>query len=298
MDSPRLDVLIVVVSYNSLSYLHGCLSALPAACQGITWHAIVVDNASTDGSADLVAQQFPSVELIASKENLGFPRGNNVGLNGFDARHALLLNPDTEAKPLSITRLVQFLDANPKAGACGPRLLNTDGSLQPNGGMLPSPVWEFFVATGIRRLAPTWFNVRFGHGQVDFTHTCETENVSGAALMMRGEAIEQVGVLDEGLFMYYEELDWCLRARRAGWTVHYVNEAEITHHWMGSVRTQSWRAAKISAKSSLHYYRKHFSAALFPLVLIAKAFSLTRSWVLWQGAQVKRRIREAKKQAT
>jgi len=251
-----MDLSIVIVSYNVREMLRDCLRSLPAGTEGLETEVFVVDNASTDGSAEMVAAEFPQVRLTASRENLGFTRGNNVALRECTGRHVLLLNPDTEAEAGALAALVRFMDSHPQAGACGPKLLNSDGSLQHNGARFPTLMREFLGVTGLRRLAMARYERAYGYGREDFDLLCQVDQVSGACLMVRGSVMEQVGMLNERFFMFYEEIEWCHRIKAAGWEVWYVPEARVTHHWMGSVRQASRRMTEELFRSQVLYYEK------------------------------------------
>jgi len=295
MDAPEpADLAIVIVSYNTKALLRACLRALPAACAGLDWHATVVDNASTDGSPEMVAAEFPQVELVRSSENLGFARANNLALRRARARHLLLLNPDTEAEAGSLARLVEFLDDNPDAGACGPKLLNTDGSLQRNGARFPTLLREFLGVTGLRRLAMRRCEMALGYGREDFDVLCEVDQLSGACLMVRAAAAEQVGLLDERFFMFYEEVEWCHRIKRAGWRIWYVPGARVVHHWMGSVRQESRAMTAALFRSQLLYYQKTGG----PLHALAARgimwMGLAKNRLIHAGVAAKRLLRRAR----
>lgn len=285
------DLSIVVVSYNVRDMLRACLTALPAATEGLATEVFVVDNASADGSAAMVATEFPGTRLLASAENLGFTRGNNLALREAAGRHVLLLNPDTEAQPGSLATLVRFLDARPRAGACGPKLLNTDGSLQRNGAIFPSITREVLAVTGLWRLAPRAFERRLGYGREDFDLECRVDQVSGACLMVRGDVMREVGMLDERFFMFYEEIEWCHRIHRAGWEVWYVPSAVVTHHWMGSVRQETRRMTEELFRSQVLYYRKTGGPAAVLAARLVLGLGVLKARFLEAGVAVKRRLR-------
>jgi N-acetylglucosaminyl-diphospho-decaprenol L-rhamnosyltransferase len=250
-----MDLSIIIVSYNVRDMLRDCLRALPEATKGLTTEVFVVDNASQDDSVEMVRAGFPDVRLTVGEENLGFARANNVALRQSAGRYVLLLNPDTEAEPESLTRLVRFMEDHPRAGACGPKLLNTDGSLQPHGARFPTLLRDFVCVTGLRRLAMTRYEVALGYGREDFDVLCEVDALSGACLLVRREVIDQVGLLDERFFMFSEEVEWCHRIKKAGWEVWYVPEVRVTHHWMGSVRQASREMTAQLFKSQVLYYQ-------------------------------------------
>jgi N-acetylglucosaminyl-diphospho-decaprenol L-rhamnosyltransferase len=287
------DLSVVIVSYNVREMLLACLRSLPAATAGLSVEVFVVDNASADDSVARVRAEFPDVRLTASRENLGFTRANNLALREARGRHVLLLNPDTEAEPGSLAALARFLDDNPAVGACGPMLLNTDGSLQKNGARFPTIARELLHATGLWGLAPRYLERRLGYGREDFTVPCPVDQVSGACLLVRGEVMRQVGMLDERFFMYYEEIEWCHRIRRAGWEVWYRPEARVVHHWMGSVRQASRRATEELFRSQVLYYRKTAGPATVLAARLVLGLGIARARFVEAGVAVKRRLRSA-----
>lgn len=289
----RADLAIVIVSYNTRDMLRDCLRAIPDAARGLSYRVYVVDNNSPDDSAGMVAQEFPEVDLTASRENLGFTRGNNLVLARAQARYLLLLNPDTEAEPDSLTRLVAFMDAHPEAGACGPKLLNTDGTLQRNGAKFPTLLREFLSVTGLRRLAMRRYEIALGYGREDFDQLCEVDQVSGACLLVRDEAMRQVGMLDERFFMFYEEIEWCWRIKRAGWKVYYVPESRVTHHWMGSVKQQSKRMTALMFRSQLLYYQKTSGPLTVLGIRGVMWLGIAKNSLIHAGVGVKRMLRRA-----
>jgi N-acetylglucosaminyl-diphospho-decaprenol L-rhamnosyltransferase len=288
-----VDLAIVIVSYNTQDLLRSCLRAVPAATQGLSCVTYVVDNASSDGSAEMVAREFPDVDLTASGENLGFTKGNNVALQRTAARYVLLLNPDTEPDAASLTTLVQFMDARPGAGACGPMLLNSDRTLQRNGAKFPTPLREFLGVTGLRRLAMRRYELSLGYGRDDFNVTCEVDQVSGACLMVRSEVMRQVGMLDERFFMFYEEIEWCHRIRRAGWKVYYVPDAKVVHHWMGSVKQYSKQMTAQLFRSQLLYYQKTGGLLSVLAIRAVMALGLAKNSLIHMGVGLKRMLRRA-----
>lgn len=288
------DLSIIVVSYNTEALLRACLHSIPAACAGLTHETYVVDNVSSDGSAEMVRREFPGVHLTVAPSNLGFARANNLALalpEVQESRYVLLLNPDTEAAPDSLAALVRFMDAHPDAGACGPKLLNTDGSIQRNGGKFPGVLRDFLSVTGLRKLAMRRYEIALGYGREDFDTLVEVDQVSGACLLARGEVLEKVGPLDERFFMFYEEIDWCWRIKRAGWAVYYVPEAVVTHHWMGSVRQQSKKMTDQLFRSQLLYYRKTSGPLTVAAIRGVMALGLLKNQFLHTGVAVKRGLR-------
>jgi GT2 family glycosyltransferase len=285
-----VDLLIVIVSYNCRAFLEKCLSALPEACAGLSWRTVVVDNASEDASADVA--EAAGVEVIRSGENLGFPRANNLALKDSDARYSLILNPDTEARPGSLRTLVDFMDSHSEAGACGPMLLNPDGSLQPNGRTFPTLSREFLAILGVHNRYPEYFR-RLEFGDVDLTRHREVESLTGACLLVRGEVMEQVGLLDERFFMFYEDVEWCYRIRKGGWKVFYVPESQVVHHWMGSVRLYPRKAARALHKSQVQYFWLTCGPLGAAGAGMNAVLGIARNEIIHLGVAAKRRLRRA-----
>ena len=245
-----LTLSIIILNWNTCALLRDCLRALGALPPD--WELIIVDNASTDGSADMVARDFPAVQLIRNPENLGFARANNQGLCLSQRQYVLLLNSDTVVKPGALTALVRFMDEHPKAGVVSPRLLCPDGAPQPYafGG---DPTLWYLLRRGVNQLLFHRYLHDWATGLVQ-----EVDWVSGACMLVRREAIEQVGLLDENMFMYFEDNDWCLRMRKAGWKVYYNPQVEITHIG-GQSLAKNPKARKAYYSSLRYFYARHYS---------------------------------------
>jgi N-acetylglucosaminyl-diphospho-decaprenol L-rhamnosyltransferase len=267
-----MDLAVVIVSYNVRELLAACLNSLFAdlAAAGLESGVWVVDNASADGSADMVRRQFPQVELIAGERNVGFAAGNNLALKamGFgqgDAllpRHVLLLNPDTEVRPGALAALVGFLDGNERAGACGAALVYPDGSFQHSAFAFPT-LWQifldFFPLHG--RLLDSRLNGRYGRSHYRAGRPFPIDHPLGAALMARSATISGVGLMDERFFIYCEEIDWCMRVKKSGQAIYCVPGAVIVHH--GGQSTGQFRQAMFVAlwRSRYLLFEKHYSRA-------------------------------------
>ncbi len=279
-----IDLAIVIVQYNVRDLLRDCLRSVLASEGNISYAVWVVDNCSTDGSADMVAAEFPDVRLIRAPMNGGYSYANNLGLRaaGFRpvgdeaplseadaapaptapiARYALLLNPDTLLPPTALRDMVAFMDSHLDAGAAGPRLVLADGSLDlacRRGE--PTPAVSFYRFSRLSKVFP--HSPRFARYNMTYLpedQLAEVDSVVGAFMMVRGAAIEGVGLLDEQFFMYGEDLDWALRLRRAGWKVWYNPEVTVRHYKRQSSR-QSARAAREFKRAEIIFYRKHYEA--------------------------------------
>ncbi len=270
---------VIIVSYNTRDLLRGCLQSLyedAARTPGLDADIVVVDNASADGSADMVADEFPLVRLMASQENMGFARGNNVGLKllGFGKEGSkeqgvrsrekpeavLLLNPDTELQPGALAALTGFLQDHPRAGGCCPRLNYGDGSFQHSAFHFPGLAQLILDLHPIPRLMNSRLNGRYPRRLYDGDRPFLVDFALGAALLVRTRAIDAAGLLDEDYFMYAEEMDWQMRIRREGWPVYCVPTARITHYEGQSAR-QFRRAMTVALwRSRLRYYDKYHPA--------------------------------------
>jgi GT2 family glycosyltransferase len=225
----RPDISVIIVSWNTRDELRTCLDSVFSGFRGISGEVVVVDNASTDGSADMVETQFPHALLVRNAENLGFAAGCNVGLDVASGRNLLLLNPDTIVLDEVLAATVRYLDDNPDVGAFGCRVLNHDGTVQPSCFRDPSVLNTALGLTGLARLP--WPRAlgreRMTHWHRDSER--DVEVVTGCYLATRREVVEDVGLLDSGYFFCGEEADWCRRMRTRGWAVRFAPIGEIIH---------------------------------------------------------------------
>lgn len=225
---------VVIVSYNTRALLRACLASLRA---GNVETIRVVDNGSTDGSIEMVRGEFPEVELIVPGSNLGFAAGNNLAIRKSEARFVCLLNPDTVVLDGALEKLVDFLVRHPAAGVAGPQLLNPDGTYQHSAFRFPGLLQAYFdFRPGPPRVLNSRLNGRYPTGR---SEPFEIDHPLGACMVVRREAIEQAGLLDEDYFMYCEEVDWCWRIRKAGWKIFSVPAARVVHY--GGASTSQFR---------------------------------------------------------
>ncbi|HOG46949.1 MAG TPA: glycosyltransferase family 2 protein [Anaerolineae bacterium] len=263
----EIDLSVVTVSWNVRELLHRCLASLTHGTapspQGLfplpgerTLQILVVDNASSDGSAEMVRQSFPGVQVLASA-NRGFAAGNNAGIAASRGRYVLLLNPDTEVAGDALTTLLDYMDAHPDVGVAGPQLRYPDGRRQPSRRRFPTPLTGFWESTLLQRCFPRnrWAARYYVLDQPDDAEA-DVDWLVGAALLVRREAIAQAGLLDEGYFMYSEEMEWCRRIRMQGWRVVYQPAAVVIHH-EGRSSEQVVAARHLYFQTSkLRYYRQ------------------------------------------
>jgi N-acetylglucosaminyl-diphospho-decaprenol L-rhamnosyltransferase len=247
---------IIIVSWNTRDLLAACLTSIRVTAGDIVPEVIVVDNASADGSSDMVSSEFPEFTVIRSKENLGFAGANNIGMRQARGRYVMLLNSDAELTPGSASRMIEYIERHPDVGLIAPKLVSPDGTLQINGQKFPTLAREIL---GVLR-APRFFPGlgKLGWGREDFDVNADVDSLAGACMLVRREVVDTVGGLDEQFFMYFEDVDWCLRIKKAGWRIHYVGEVQIVHGWAQS----SAKQGLVKAHGMLHasrylYFRKH-----------------------------------------
>ena len=257
-----IDLSVVIVNWNVSDLLRRCLYSILNARYSVLIEVIVVDNASTDGSVEMVRAEFLGVHLIANADNRGFPAANNQGIAIARGRYVLLLNPDTELVGDALATMVTFADAHPDVGMVGPQLLYPDGSVQSSRRRFPTLATAFFESTWLQPCAPRRLLERYEVLDRPDDAVQDVDWLYGAALMARREGVAQVGLMDEDFFMYSEELDWCRRFREAGWRVVYLPTAQIVHY-EGKSSEQAVAARHVHFQTSkVHYFRKHHGAAV------------------------------------
>jgi GT2 family glycosyltransferase len=278
------DLSVVVVSFNTRALLADCLTSVFAS-RGPVLDVWVVDNASSDGSVEMVSRDFPVAKLIANAENLGFARANNQAIERATGRYVLLLNSDTRVLDDALARLVAFLDQHPEAGACGPQLLNADASLQRSGRAFPglgAAALALVPLPGALRTALASPSERRDHGAI-----ASVDDLTGAALCVRRAALDQVGALDPGFFFFGEDVDLCWRLAHAGWARYYVPEARVVHLLAGSHARRSDRIRHLTQRAYVRLLRKHrpgwraetLAALAAALTLMRAGFGVAGRWL-------------------
>ncbi|HMO22294.1 MAG TPA: glycosyltransferase family 2 protein [Candidatus Melainabacteria bacterium] len=262
----ELDLTVVVVSWNTRDLLDRSLETLKEDLErssNLETEVYVVDNDSKDGSAAMVAEKHGWATLMANDDNLGFAKANNQVLRQAKGRYVLLLNPDTEVEPGALKTLIEFLEAHPKAGIVAPQLLNSDGSIQRSCRQFPTFTGMLFELVGLSKLFPkgskmgTTFRA---YKMLDWEHDDEREvdQPEGACLLLRREVLEEVGLLDEGYFMLFEEVDWCYRIKKAGWQIWFTPKARVMHHYGQSIKQVKARMILSSHRGLYRFWRKHY----------------------------------------
>jgi GT2 family glycosyltransferase len=260
------ELSITILSWNTQDDLRACLASLQNCRADADFEVIVVDNNSEDGSPDMVEREFEWVRLYRMDRNLGFCAGHNFAVAQRKGRHAFLLNSDTIVHPGALSKSLEFMRANPDVGIVGPKLLNSDGSLQMSCRKFPNPVAALFRNTPLGRLFP---NNRFTREYLmtDFHHdkVADVDWVSGAAVMVRDQLIEESGVFDEGYFMFCEDIDLCWRAWKAGFRVVYLPDAVVTHAIGRSTDKAPNRMIGRHHRSMLRFYKKNMLPEISPV---------------------------------
>jgi GT2 family glycosyltransferase len=256
-----IDLSVVIVTYNSARHIAACLASLPASLEHVAAEVIVVDNASSDGTAEAVRAAFPDVRVIAQAGNVGFAAGVNAGLAAATGRYAAWLNPDSRIESGTFRDVIDWLDAHPDTGIAGLRLIDGEGNDEPSDRGFPS----YHSALGHRyslltRLWPSNpFSRRYLRTRDERGLVRDADWVSGAALVHRRDVADRLGGLDPQFFMYCEDVDFCYRALQAGWRTRYLPLVTVRHEIGGSAERVKPAMIRARHASLWRYYRKHFS---------------------------------------
>ncbi len=265
-DAGRPDASIIIVSFNTREVLRECLGYLARESVGLRVEVLIVDNHSKDGSPEMIEQDFPAVRLFRSEVNLGFGAANNVALAEAKGRYIVLLNSDAFLEPGSLRLSIEHMDAAPECGLGGARLIGRDGSWQPSSRCFPTVLQDAIVQTGLAAKFPkSKFFGGFDRTWADQSVAAEVEWVPGAFSIIRPEALAKVGFFDPAFFLYYEEVDLCLRIKQAGYTIWYWPDVVVIH--LGGESSKQLKTMEFSKaasqvvvwrmRSTLLYYRKH-----------------------------------------
>ena len=287
--APSARVTAVVVSYNTREELRRCLASIRAHA-GLPCDVVVVDNASADGSADMVHTEFPEARLVRNRENVGFSRANNQGLREATAPCVLILNSDAELTPGALPALAALLATRPRLGAVGPRTLSPDGTVQVSFGPALTPLSEWRqrrLVRGVKRHDPTALADATARADVEQ----EPDWLSGSCLLARRDALDAVGGFDEGFFLYEEDADLCLRLRRAGWGILFTPAAQVVHHLGRSMEADPARARLEYHRSHLRFYRKHNGPVLTAALRVFIGAGAALGWLRSLGPGPARRER-------
>ncbi len=258
----HLELSIIIVNYNVKEFLQNLLHSIDKASVNITKEVIVVDNASDDGSVDLIKNKFPSVNLIENESNVGFGKANNQALKLAQGKFILLINPDAVVSEDTFDKMIKFFNETPEAGMAGCKILNADGSLQlACRRSFPGPWTSFTKVTGLSNLFPkSKLFARYNLTYLDENQTYEVDAISGSFMMMRSEVYKNVGGFDEQFFMYGEDLDLCYRIQQAGHKVYYVHSTQIIHYKGESTKRSNLDETRVFYDAMQLFVKKHFSS--------------------------------------
>jgi N-acetylglucosaminyl-diphospho-decaprenol L-rhamnosyltransferase len=295
-DSNEIDLSIIIVNWNVCELLRQCLVSLSAAAflnehEPYVWHLksqpscrfeiIVVDSASTDDSVDMMRREFPHVFLYASKTNLGYTGGNNLGMTKSRGRFFLLLNPDTQVLNQTLEHMISFFDNHPDVGVLGPKLLYPDGRVQSSRRRFPTLGTALIESTFLQKWFPNHplLHRYYVHDQSDDT-TSTVDWVNGSCILVRKKVVDQVGMLDEGFFMYSEELDWQKRIREAGWQIAYLPTAQVIHYeGKSSEQVVAFKHIRFQ-KSKVRYFYKHHGKRTGEIIRVWLLFNYSYEWTV------------------
>jgi GT2 family glycosyltransferase len=250
---------IVIVSWNVAPLLEACLRSIAHTASDLAPEIIVVDNASRDGSAQMVAEKFPEVKLIANTRNLGFPAANNQGILVATGNYVLLLNPDTKVLENTLATCVEFMEQHPDCGVLGCKHLNPDETWQSSVRRLPRLRDQLLIFTKLAKLAPRLPTLNSYYCRdLDLTRDAQVDQVAGSFFLIRRELLDEIGLLDDEFFIWFEEVDYCKRAKQAGWEVWYTPRANIVHYGGQSFAQRlTLTKQKLFFKSAWRYFSKH-----------------------------------------
>lgn len=272
---------IAIVNWNTRDLLLDALESIYRSPSPDPFEVIIVDNASSDGSAEAVRARYPLANLVVNADNRGYAEGNNQAIDRSRGAYILLLNPDVVIPPGGLDRAVRFMQSHPDAGALGVRQVHPDGSLQKSVRGFPTPLSVLWDLVGLSLLFPrsrvfgayrmTWF---------DYAHVEEVDQPMGTFLLMRRTVIEEIGPLDLAFPIFFNEVDWCLRCKRAGWKIYFTPDVEILHYGGASTAQVGASMAWESRRGLLRFYAKHYrSLSHWPLRALIALASWPHAWL-------------------
>lgn len=289
----EFDLSIIIINWNVKELLRKCLNSIYNTVLNVSFEIIVVDNASKDGSSEMVKKEFPEVKLVINKKNLGFPKANNQAIKVSNGEYILLLNPDTVVRGNALEQMVDFLEDNPNIGAVGPKIFNDDGTIQFTCARnFPTLLASFSSIFLLRRLFPKsriWGRSLMGYW--DHKDNRPVECLSGACVMMRRKAIGNIGMLDDVIPMYFEDVNICYRIRKNNWINYYLSSAEVVHFGRGSKNKSSLgkKLEIMQIEAGDMFFKKHcgiftyllnhailFLGSLFRIILIGGGIILLK----------------------
>lgn len=277
----RMDLAVVIVNYKSRDQVLECLASLAAGAGDLAVETVVVDNDSQDGTPEALARLWPGVRVLVNGANVGYARAVNQGLAATTAPFVMAMNPDCDVRPGALAALLGHLRAHPRTAVAGPKVLNSDGTLEYSARSFPDQLTFLFNRYSLlTRIFPrNRFSRRYLLTDWDHASVREVDWVSGACMMVRREAIARVGGMDERFFMFNEDVDWCRRMKLAGWAVAYVPDAVVVHHIGASRSRVAARVIYARHLGMIHYFHKHHPTHPV-LSFFADAFILLRAGLM------------------
>lgn len=282
------EISVIIVNYNTRDLLEACLLSVFREAASVSLEVIVIDNGSGDGSVAMVRSKFPEVRLKVNEANQGFAGPNNEGIRMATGARILLLNSDTEVCPGAFAELARFLDAHPEAGACGPMLLNTDGTIQRSVRGFPTLWTHVCDMLFLDRMFPrSRFFARSEMASFPYGTTAEVDHVMAAVFLVRREALDAVGLMDERFLLYHNDMDWCYRMVKGGWKIYYVHTARVVHHGGKTmdIINRDLSHLHVQWDNVMLFYQKHYgraSVAAFKVFLAAGFALRTAGWHVYR----------------
>jgi GT2 family glycosyltransferase len=279
---------VITVSWNTRDLLRTCLQSLLKEVDGIDAEVFLVDNDSADQSAEMVEKEFPQIRLIANDTNRGFAAANNQALTLATGEFILLLNPDTVVHPGAIKTLLGFMQTHARAGIVAPQLLESNGAVQRSCRQFPTFLGMLYELLGLSKLFPDQEKFR-QYKMLDWNHDDErqVDQPEGACLLLRRQVIEEVGVLDEGFFMLFEEVDWCYRIKEKGWQIWFTPSAQVTHHYGQSIKQVKTKMILSSHRGLYRFWHKHYRGNRWYLDGIAYSGLMILAYMRIVGYKIK-----------
>lgn len=290
-----LDLSIIIVSYNTKDFLQKCIESIKSTAGDFTYEIIVVDNASRDGSVEMISKSFKNAALIENKENLGFSKANNIGVRKSSGKYVLFLNADTEVHENTLKTMLGFMDSQKQAGAATCKLVMPNGKIDDASHRgFPTPWNSFSHFSGISKiLGKTKLFGGYNLGYLDLSKTHEIDALAGAFMIVKREAGEQVGWWDEDYFFYGEDLDFCYLLKEKGWKIYYVPEVSILHYKgvSGGIKNISKDFTTANEETRIKSQKERFRAMrLFYKKHYEKKYPGFITWLVYLGVSLKERL--------
>jgi GT2 family glycosyltransferase len=279
---------VITVSWNTRDLLRNCLQSLLKELEGVDAEVFLVDNDSADQSAAMVEKEFPQIRLIANDSNRGFAAANNQALALASGEFILLLNPDTVVHPGAIKTLLGFMQTHARAAIVAPQLLESNGAVQRSCRQFPTFLGMLYELLGLSKIFPDQAKFR-QYKMLDWNHDDErqVDQPEGACLLLRRAVIEEVGVLDEGFFMLFEEVDWCYRIKEKGWQIWFTPSAQVTHHYGQSIKQVKTKMILSSHRGLYRFWHKHYRGNRWYLDGIAYSGLMILAYMRIVGYKIK-----------